>query len=998
MKRTPLYIALAGLSLSAASTLTTAQEDAVIDELIVTGSYIPGSPEDAAAPVDVVTAEDMSKLGTPDMLEFIKNLNVSSGVLGASNQFDGRSQGADGAGSVNLRGLGQERTLVLMNGRRIANNAFTGSVDTNLLPVAAMGRVEILKDGAAVLYGSDAVGGVVNFITKKDFEGFELGYDHSFIDDSSGDDTVRAAWGWVGDSSNVLLSAGYQKRNRLSVADRDWGRLSVAENPQGGWSGGGNPSGFIPLADTSDDGQFADPGCADLGGTPLRAAYSGPDTGTVPRCYFEYTPFDNLVDPQERYQFYGEYNQSFGDIEWHLEGLYAHTETEYYTSPSYLATQRPTANETYGGIPLQFLTGNFLVPGDHPGLEDMRNQYAGTPVAVRSDGTTQAPSTDIAALLPPGAGVLMAPLTFRPYGMGGNPLFGFEAAQTTREYDQYRLSTSLNGDFGGGISWDVGLTYSEVVSYRDGSDTLVDRYQRALAGLGGPNCSGNPADAFDSDAGCLTYSPFSTSIRLNGLTGQANPNFVNAYDNENPELINWMFNIHGLEDTSTNLTLDAVFNGDLGLELAGGEVRWAGGVQYREDTYERELGEFNNLANYPCPAAVDRPDFTSCEDYIQAQQPSGATSPQADGTGPFFFLGGNNELDTDRDVYAVFGELNLPLLDTLEMQLAVRYEDYGGQTGDTFDPKVALRWQATDWLAFRGSYSSTFRAPPITDTTDRSVTSLQNINNTFRPIDAFGDPALDPESADTYNVGAIFETGGLYASVDYWQFDFDNPLTVDPLTPMVDALFGASGDENCGAAGYEGLQDRFTFSGACHIDNISRVRTDIINGSSRNTDGVDLRIEYTWDLASGNAITLGSQSTYTLSYEFDDVFVEGILVEEGRDAVGFLNAQTSAYPLPELKGDVFGEYTMGDHNFRLVSHFIDSYTDQRFDEEVDSMTTFDLHYRLFWSTESTETTFNLSLENLTDEDPSFVRLDLDYDPFTHNPIGRTVKAGFTVRF
>lgn len=998
MKRTPLFLALSGLSLALAAPTLQAQEEQVIEEVIVTGSYIPGTPEDAAVPVDVITSEELNKIGSPDMLEFIKTLNVSSGVLGSSNQFDGKAQGSDGAGSVNLRGLGQERTLVLLNGRRIANNPFTGSVDTNLLPMAALGRLEILKDGAAVLYGSDAVGGVVNFITKKDFEGFELGYEHNFIQDSDGDNSVKAAFGWVGDDSNVLVAAGWQDRNKLSTADRDWTRMSFAENPYGGWSGGGNPSGFLsflvptPVGGTSPlqnpAGHFADPGCTDLGSVPLSEPFTAPDFGTIPRCRFEYAPFDNLVDPQERYQLYSEYNLTFGDgLEWHLEGLYSHTETEFFTSPSYLATQSPTLTNSI-----------YLVPETHPGMVDFVNQYAGDPIQLRTDGTGTATGSLGSLIIPGLTPLAQYPLTFRPYALGGNPAYDYDAAQTAREYDQWRISTTLKGSIADSIDWDVGLTYSEVEAYRLGSDTVVDRYQAALMGLGGPNCT-SVLDAYDNSAGCLTYSPFSTSVRGNALTGQANPNFVDAYDNENPELINWMYAEHWLQETNTNLTVDAVLNGDTGIELDGGDVRWAAGLQYRENTFERELDELNNLDKYPCPAAVE----TVLTGVVTAPFTTCNAAGQSAGTGPFFFLGGAYEQDLDGDVYAAFGELSIPILENLEMQLAARFEDYGGATGDTFDPKIALRWQATDWMAVRGSYSSTFRAPALTTISTGRVTSLQNINSTFRPIDTYSNPGLEPETADSYNLGVIVTQGNLYASLDYWRFDFDNPLVVEPLNPMVEALFGDLGtsvDDNCGDPAYAGLEGRFDFgTQTCDIANIARVDVNWVNGSSRETDGFDWRLEYFWDLANGDTLTAGTNGTYTLSYEFDDVTVEGILVERSRDAVGALNAQTSAYPLPELKGDVFLNYARGNANFRFITRYTDSYEDIRFTNvDVDQHTTYDFHFRYLLNMQAAETAINFTVDNLTDEDPPMAYLDLDYDPFTHNPLGRTIKLGITTNF
>ena len=144
----------------------------------VTGSAIAGTPEDAALPVDVLTAEDLRLEGSPTITELVRNLGVSSGVDGQTNQFG--SNGLEGTANINLRGLGAARTLVLINGRRqtfnpnaIAEQAAL-FVDTNNIPAAAVGRVEVLKDGAAAVYGSDAIAGVVNFITRSDLDGLEL--------------------------------------------------------------------------------------------------------------------------------------------------------------------------------------------------------------------------------------------------------------------------------------------------------------------------------------------------------------------------------------------------------------------------------------------------------------------------------------------------------------------------------------------------------------------------------------------------------------------------------------------------------------------------------------------------------------------------------------------------------------------------------------------------------------------------------------------------------
>src|SRR6201991_481180 len=209
-----------GVLASAISVALAQEANEVAEVVIVTGSYIRGTAEDAALPVDVITAEDLAKQGAPTTLELLKSLNVSNGVLGDTNQFDARAQGSEGSGSVNLRGFGPTRTLVLLNGRRLVNSPFTGAVDTNFLPTSAIGRVEVLKDGAAATYGSDAIAGVVNFITRRNTDGLEVSGSYKYLDGASGDWDAQAVWGRDFGDLSVMFTGEYHHKSQLSVGDR----------------------------------------------------------------------------------------------------------------------------------------------------------------------------------------------------------------------------------------------------------------------------------------------------------------------------------------------------------------------------------------------------------------------------------------------------------------------------------------------------------------------------------------------------------------------------------------------------------------------------------------------------------------------------------------------------------------------------------------------------------------------------------------------------------
>lgn len=959
---------------------------------MVTGSFIRGTPEDAALPVDVIGAEELQKRGSPSTVELIKSLSVSAGVLGDTNQFDSRAQGSEGSGSVNLRGLGSQRTLVLLNGRRLAINplasAGAGIVDTNIIPSAAIGRIEVLKDGAAATYGSDAIAGVVNFITKRNVDGLELGADYRAIDGSDGDYGLNLTYGKKWDHGDMLVSVGWQHRSKLSVAERDWASRPYLSNPEAGWSAAGSPSTFIPAASSTN--ALRDPACAGLGGYP---GFSG----LTPVCYWHYTPFDNLVEKSDAVQIYGEINAQLSETtRFHVEALYAHTDVpDWNTSPSYAALAVPTSEVAAAPS----LIGRYFVPATNPGL---LNFMATNPTVTLTNLGTGAQTTVPGTVFAFGA----INAANRPFGIGGNPAFGYGPSIGSRSFDAYRVSADLKGEFGNGIGWEAAVTYSQEVGIRTGYDTLVNRYALALQGLGGPNCDSNPSLAgvqgTPGVGGCMYFNPFASALPSNAITGAANPAYVSSLANSKA-LVDWFFKKLSTKQTSRLFVAEAVLNGKTAITLPGGDIAWAAGMQYRRSYFTSTFNDISNALINPC---VNTPDFgvTNCTGSAR--------------NGPFMFLGVNTPADNQSDVVAGFGELSLPITQTVQAQLAARYEDYGGAVGSTFNPKASIRWQALSWMAVRASAGSTFRGPPDPLTTTTSVTSLQGILGVFRAVDIFGNPDLKPEKANTYNAGLLFKAGAFKASIDYFRFDFKNPIVAEPVAGITNAIYpnGVSGTNNCGNSAYAALQARFTFNGACGSPaNIARLKTFYINGAPVENSGFDFSADYSFAGVLGGDLAVGGAATYVQKYEVGATSVEGVVVEKAFDAVGLLNYQTTVVPIPQWKGDVFAEWSRGIHNLRLTVHYIGKYTDQRTapfatgaykdstgaavtvsnGKTIDAQVLTDLAWRVQLPRAMTAT---VAVTNLFDQDPSYARLDLGYDPFTGDPLGRTYKFSLRKTF
>jgi iron complex outermembrane receptor protein len=993
----PLVVAAAALSPQAVS----AQEvfPAEQDTIVVTGSLISGGGEDGIAPVDVIGADELAAQGSPSLLDLTKRIPASAGVLGDASQFDIRSQFNEGVASVNLRGLGPQRTLVLLNGRRLVA---TGSgnlplVDVNLIPAGALGRIEILKDAAAATYGSDAIAGVVNFITRTDQDGFLAAGDYRWVDGSSGDWTAALSWGGQLGPARLLLSGGYQRRGELTTLDRDFSYLSYEANPQGGWSGGGAPGNFDFDASLNGVRFDADEGCSAVGG------FRSLPGSNADLCQTQYLGFTNLVEPEERFQLFADAEIELSRAaSLRLTGLYGRTDTVLTTSPSYLPTIAPSSSAAFGG------GGLFVIPQYAPALVDYCTRFgAAAGCDVDGGGLPQQPA-------------LAFPVRFRPLLLGGNPLFDNDRMTSVlpRSSDMYQLTGELAVELTPDLDLSAGLTWSRYDRYFEGGDSFVDLLQNALAGFGGEGCAYaspqsraglTPAQlaAVAGTEGCQFFNPFSTGIAANLITGEANPHYAGASNPRGLSLapgaglindasvVEDFYTIIQRQANTRQWVGDLVLSGGTGLQLGGGELSFALGSQYRHDRYARIYGATNNLASYPCAGSILDPAVTC--------------SPE---TGPIGFLGSNRDVDVAGDVWALFGELRLPLTDRIQAQLSARYEDYGGTIGATFDPQARVRIELTNWLALRGGVGTTFRGPPP-QTVSSDLVILTFIGGAFRAVDVLGNQDLRPESATTYNAGGMIDSGGLRASIDFWRYDFAGPIESEPVSGMVAALFGASGNANCDNPEYAALRARFTFSGgACSAANVQRLATYAFNSADVSTSGLDFQASY--DTAwGGSRLQVGLSGSYVLEYQVDDVVVEGVPVQPAFDAAGLLNYQTTAYPLPRLKGFAWVQGTHGNHSLRLQLNHVGGYTDQRGADvfgpnaaalagasvtaakEIGSFDTMDVTWR--WQVLDS-TAVSLALLNVLDQDPPLARLDQNFDPFTASPLGFTARLGISRAF
>ena len=263
-----------------------------VERIEITGSKIKRADMESASPVSIITAAEISMSGISNVENLLQEMSFSAGVAGnATNAY--WTSGGYGTAQVNLRGMGIKRTLVLFNGRRVVGGG-TGansSVDLNMVPTSMVERIEVLKDGASAIYGADAVAGVVNIITKKDFEGAELNIKAGITDEGDGENQdINLTLGGDFERGNAVISLNYTNTEAVRQSDRiDCAKFGTEEGKFQCFGSGTTEGGRALLADGSQVQFSQDENNGDAYG-PYNNAEHG----------FEWIPYLNAVSPMER--------------------------------------------------------------------------------------------------------------------------------------------------------------------------------------------------------------------------------------------------------------------------------------------------------------------------------------------------------------------------------------------------------------------------------------------------------------------------------------------------------------------------------------------------------------------------------------------------------------------------------------------------------------------------------------------------------------------------
>ena len=431
----------AGLALAAAPAM--AQQAEKVEKIEVTGSNIKRIEGETALPVQIITRQEIEKTGAATTEQFLQTLSVA---VSNNNNVAATNSGSatGGLSSVSLRGLGSNRTLVLVNGRRMpAYGTITDSVsvDVNTIPLAAVERVEILKDGASAVYGSDAIAGVVNFILRRDYQGAEVNVKLQQPQHHGGQATRVDATAGFGDLDrdrfNVLLVGSYQKDKALFGRDRDFSRSGINEGALNDVTSGNTFPANIVLPDGSTLNPGAPNNCAPSVNSPLF-----PPT----RCRYDPSPFVSLLPDAKRGNLYGSLRYALSPT-WEL-----------YGELSYAKTEQTTVIQP---VPM---SDQFALPPNHPlfGVAP----YNGTAAIVLSPTSPYYPRSLITAAT--GGATPDVLVRLRSVFTGNRSI--------TDTVEQPRVVVGASGTAAG---WDVDVGYLHVQSKLD--ETVNNGYPSQLA-------------------------------------------------------------------------------------------------------------------------------------------------------------------------------------------------------------------------------------------------------------------------------------------------------------------------------------------------------------------------------------------------------------------------------------------------------------------------------------------------------------------------------------
>ncbi|MEE8386164.1 MAG: TonB-dependent receptor, partial [Dehalococcoidia bacterium] len=679
--------------------------------------------------------------GTLNIGEVVQNMSFVNG--NASAVVTMPAQGASSrSSSIDLRGLGARSTLTLLDGKRLVNENVNA-----LIPTIAMQRIDIVADGAAALYGSEAVAGVVNFVPYRSYDGLKL---ETFAEgDSEGDwdqHSVQVLWGGDVGELDVVLAGQFRQQSRLGRDERSLlanSGQNLSSNAPGNWR--------VPQRD--ENGQYTgvnenqpSPNCAP---SEERTIYS-PGQTNAPfgmrdgnNCWFDFGDNRSYFEPEE-------HNKLFGNVTWEVnddltlsaQGFRTRQAEVRFTSTSNPSNPRigelPAARGEIPGNPFRAVDGNgnplFGVDANGDGIPDRSPG-----VDLNSDGwddyIVSGTLNNSVPLMEDVIARRLRPINKTHTTSNGHSSDKDNTAGVVDHLDRWTLQADFNVPFVEGWEGMAAWTENtrEFVFMENQNFDITSMIQ-------GLNCD----VANDRDA---CYSPFM-------IVDEADNNSIQVMD-----AVAGRSRGRVLDELNT---LDLVFNGEIplgGWQLPGGAIGAAFGYQFREDWFTNTPSE-EELAGVTWIGSAVREEVTL----------------------------GNREVDS------YFAELSIPILPNLELSAAVRREEFStGQ--ESTDPKFGITYAPTDWLTLRATNGDAFIAPTLEQLLNPVTCGLTQVTDPFSAFSGFttgcggGNPNLDNEQSESSQFGVDLNFGDFDLSVTWNNTEFDNRIVGTNGNQLMDLDF-----------------------------------------------------------------------------------------------------------------------------------------------------------------------------------------------------------------
>jgi len=839
---------LSAIAAVAASTFVsgpaTAQDEkkedgaAQLDTIEVTGSRIRRVDAEGASPVFTIDRMAIETSGVQTVGELIQEL---PSIAGNATNPRVNNGGGDGASEVSLRGLGEDRTLLLVNGRRLVTQ------DVNSLPVNFIERVEVLKEGASAIYGSDAIAGVVNIITRKQFNGMELSADYGVSGEDDGERRgLNLSWGASDAKGSIMLGMNYNEQKGISAGARKFAEFATYLYSGFVFQGGSSraPNGRITLPgsqfETTTDAGLS-PGARQYDClTPEQEAALVADGATLAdvnisvirqngaaggsqndfRCFitsgnnsdfYNYQPFNLVLTPQERASVFAIGTYKITDsIEAYAEVVHNQTRSGFTIAP----------------LPFDSRNDNVVISADsvfNPFGIDFGGLGTGFPNAV-----------------------------FRLEALGNRE------SEVKNMVDQVNLG--LTGTIGDTTwKWDAGGSFGREATYFDAKGYL---FAPPLVDALGPSFDTDPAPGIQSPV-CGTAGP-DPADPLTGATVIEGCTPINIFNLTAPGQAEALAPVaagYGTQSFFTQKIATVNTSGTL-FNLPAGAVQMAAGFEYRELELESDVDFV---------ARALAPDFLSC--LLQQETCTNAT---------------NGEYN----VKEYYTEVYLPVLadkpgaQSLAFNIGARYSDYSN-FGAAHNGTIRMEYRPIDDLLIRASFAEVFRAPTIGDLFSPKVNNsaqfddpcvgltqadvdaqpnlalvCQNVprNGSFNPPNSQitgllqGNPRLDPEEGRVLTYGFVYDPSwfkGFSAAVDFWRYKLDDTIeTLEPDTIAAQCL--SSGDPQ-----FCNLIVRNASDGEVFV-----IQQITANLGKVDTSGVDVGAKYRLDSTPFGRFRFSLDSTY----------------------------------------------------------------------------------------------------------------------------------------